>query len=369
VTAGQTRLVTLGPEEYNSDKKQAIVVTLPKKTVTTDLGAPAGGTKQWYSGDGSDLDNSMAKSGIAIPAGTTTLSLKARWDIEQCGPDACDYAFVEVNDGTGFAAIPGSITVAAEGNGIDGTQATYTPATFDLSAYAGKTISLRFRYVTDGAVAGNDDAVPNGIFIDDVAITNGATTILSDGAETSPNGWTLAGFSSVGPSTSQQFDNFYIAGHRSYVGFDQYLKTGPYYFGYANTRPDFVDHYSYQTGLLISYWDTSYEDNDTFAHPGNGRNLYIDSHPTPLARSDGALWRSRVQVYDAPFGLSRTDKVTLHQNSAVETIQGRAGQPLFDDQGTYWFASLPNHGVKLPAVGVKIRVLLTVGTSMLVLVS
>ena len=30
------------------------------------------------------------------------------------------------------------------------------PATFDLSAYAGKSINLRFRYRTDGAAQGTD---------------------------------------------------------------------------------------------------------------------------------------------------------------------------------------------------------------------
>ena len=41
------------------------------------------------------------------------------------------------------------------------------------------------------------------------------------------------------------------------MSYDKYLKTGPYNFGYANTKPDWVDHYAYQQGLLISYWDTS----------------------------------------------------------------------------------------------------------------
>ena len=61
---------------------------------------------------------------MALPAGTATLTFQARWNIEDCGPDPCDYAYVEVDDGTGFKAIPGSITKAAEGNGIDGYQAT-----------------------------------------------------------------------------------------------------------------------------------------------------------------------------------------------------------------------------------------------------
>lgn len=35
----------------------------------------------------------------------------------------------------------------------------------------------------------------------------------------------------------------------------------------------------------------------------------------------------------------------------------RAAQPLFDDARPYFYSELPNHGVKLPAVGVRIRVL------------
>jgi len=221
--------------------------------------------------------------------------------------------------------------------------------------------------VTDPAAAGNDPALPNGIFVDDVAVTSGGATVVSDGAEAGDNGWTKVGFSAVGSGVSNEFDNFYIAAHRSYVGFDQYLKTGPYYFGYQNTRPDFVDHYAYQPGLLISYWDTSYSDNDTFAHPGNGRNLYVDSHPKPMLRADGLPWRARIQVYDAPFSLRRSDTVTIHQNSVAETFGGKIGQPLFDDQAKYWYEELPNHGVKLPGVGVQIRVLAVNGTTMLVL--
>ena len=106
--------------------------------MTTDLGAPFAGAKQWYSGAGDDLNNTMSRS-VTLPAGTASLSFQARWNIEDCGPDPCDYAFVEVNDGTGFKAIAGDIAKATEGNGIDGYQAAWTQANFDLSAYAGKT--------------------------------------------------------------------------------------------------------------------------------------------------------------------------------------------------------------------------------------
>ena len=153
--AGENRTLDLGPHEYNSAKAQGVVVVLPKKEVVTQLGAPQAGTKQWWSGSGDDYDASLARQ-VTLPAGAASLTFQARWNIEDCGPDPCDYAFVEVDDGTGYKAIPGSITKAAEGNGIDGEQAAWTPATFDLSAFAGKTISLRFHYKTDGAAQGQN---------------------------------------------------------------------------------------------------------------------------------------------------------------------------------------------------------------------
>ena len=63
-------------------------------------------------------------------------------------------------------------------------------------------------------------------------------TVLSDGAEAGAGGWTLAGLRASSRQTyTRTFDNYYIAGNRSYVSYDKYLKTGPYFFGYANTRP------------------------------------------------------------------------------------------------------------------------------------
>ncbi len=365
VVAGQRKTLDLGPEEYNSAKAQAVVVVLPKKPVVTELGAPATGSGQWYSGDGNNMTSTLTRQ-VTLPAATpATLAFKARYDIEDCGPDPCDYAYVEVDPGTGgWTPIAGSITDPAEGNGIDGTQAGYTDASFDLSAYAGKTIGLRVRYATDPAAAGNDPDVPNGIFLDDIAVTAGGSTVFSDGAETGANGWTASGFSIVGASVTNLFDNFYIAGNRTYVSYDQYLKTGPYFFGYGATLPDKVDHFSYQQGLLISYWDLSYEDNDTFVHPGSGRNLYIDSHPQPFYGLNGLPWRSRVQIYDAPFSLQKADSFTLHVNGQANYIRGQAAQPLFDDTKTYWYPAVPNQGVKLPAAGVKIRVVEQNGTSM-----
>jgi immune inhibitor A len=357
VVAGQNRTLKLGPHEYNTAKAQGALVVLPDKNVTTELVPPVTGTKSWWSGSGDDLDNSMSRE-VTLPAGTSTLTFQANYDIEDCGSDPCDYAYVEVDDGTGFKAIPGSIANAAEGNGIDGTSTGWVPATFDLSAFAGQTVGLRFHYATDGAVGGK------GFFADDVALTAGGTTVFQSGAEAAPEGWTLKGFEAIGASKTVAYDNFYIASHRSHVSYDKYLATGPYNFGFLNTKPDWVEHFSYEQGLLLSYWDTSQSDNNTSEHPGQGEVLPIDAHPQPIYNVDGKPWRSRIQVYDAPFSQQKAQSFTLHINGKPSYIRGQAAQPVFDDSNQYWYPEIPMTGVKVPNAGVRIKVLKTNGTSM-----
>lgn len=47
--------------------------------------------------------------------------------------------------------------------------------------------------------------------------------------------------------------NAHVLENRQYLGFDDSLRTGPYNFGSLDTKPDWVEHFSYQDGLLISY--------------------------------------------------------------------------------------------------------------------
>jgi immune inhibitor A len=363
--AGQERTMWLGPHEYNSSRPQALVTVLPKKEVVTNLIAPYEGAHSWYSGHDNDYTATMSRQ-LTLPAGSATLTFQAAYDIEDCGPDPCDYAYVEVDAGSGWTPIPGSITKAAEGNGIDGTQASWVPATFDLSAYAGQTIGLRFRYTTDGAVGGNNPNVPNGLFVDAIQVVANDTVVFADGAEAGANGWALAGFSAVGATVTNLYDNYYISSHRNYVSYDKYLETGPYNFGFLNTRPDWVEPFFYMQGLLIWYWDTSQPDNNTSQHAGEGLIIPIDAHPQPIYRLDGNTWRCRIQMYDAPFSLTRAESFSLHVNSAPSYIRGQDAQPVFDDRRTYFYESDPVIklcGVKVPKAGVRIRVLDVDGTS------
>jgi immune inhibitor A len=364
---GETRTLTLGPQEYNSAKPQAAVVVLPDKEDTTELGAPYAGTKQFFSGNADGLDTSMTKDIDLTGKTTASVTLKGRYNIEQ----DYDYLYFEAStdNGATWTRLDGTINGAAFPKDASDTPAltgstngAWADIAVPLNAYAGQKITFRLHYLTDGGVS------EGGFFGDDVTITADGATVLTDGAESATT-WALDGFSIVGSSTTQKYDNFYIAGNRSYVSFDKYLKTGPYFFGYLPAKPDYVDHYSYQQGLLISYWDTSQVDNNTNVHPGAGRNLYIDAHPRPFYTIEGVPWRARIQVYDAPFSLTKADSFTLHVGGEPSYIRGQDAEPLFNDKAKYFYDELPNQGVKLPAVGVKIRVLSQDGTSMKIRVS
>ena len=105
-----------------------------------------------------------------------------------------------------------------------------------------------------------------------------------------------------------------------------------------------MEHFPYQDGLLIWYWDTSYSDNDVGLHPGHGEILPIDAHPRPIARLDGQFWRGRIALYDATFGLQRADSFTLHVNSQPSYIRGQDAVPVFDDRRSYWDERTPYTG-------------------------
>ena len=368
----QSASLKLGPANANTKQAQQLVMLLPDKSVDFVIGAPYTGSYFYHSGAGNDLDNNMTRS-ITLPSGAVTLSMQARYHIEACW----DYAYVEVstNGGATFNSIPTSASTNDNengqnfGNGITGTSGTpkvcdqfgmpvWVPVTADLSAFAGQTIQLRFRYWTDGAVAGD------GFSVDDINITGNS----ADGAETDP-GWAYSGFSRTTGTTTKTFFNAYFAEFRQYRGYDDGLRTGPYNFGFLDNPQlqNWVEHFPYQDGLLVWYYDTSFADNNIGDNCLSGRcgGLYlpVDAHPALLLRPDnGKVWRPRVQAFDSTFGLEPTDQIMLNANSIGTIYPSLPPNPVFDDTTSYWAppdASINNFGwssVPVPKTGTRIRV-------------
>jgi immune inhibitor A len=347
--AGKYSSHRLGPAEATTKAAQGLFTILPIKPVTVVLGTPPEGSHAWWSGKGDNLDNTMIRS-VTVPPAPSTLQMALSYDIEL----GWDYAYVAVSadNGATWTNLAGNVTTNTNpngqnfGNGITGTTAGWVAATFDVSAFAGQNVLLALRYWTDGFVQGK------GLLADQIVLGG-----FSDGAETSPGGWTLNGFRQTTGTETDFFNHYYLAEFRQYRDYDTGLRTGPYNFGFLNVRPDWVEHYPYQDGLLIHYWDTSQTDNDTFLHPGEGLILPIDAHPVPMIRADAPVpWSGRVQSHDATFGLQPTEPLTLHRNSVPSSYPSLPAAPVFNDLLDYWFPQAPYASVKVPKTGTTISV-------------
>jgi immune inhibitor A len=353
--AGKRSTHKLGVAEYNTKDAQALVVQLPKKTVTTEVVTPAQGATQWWSGSGDDLRNTLTRPLDLTGKSSAALTLDGWWDIEQ----DFDYLYTEVSaDGANWTPIDGTLgdgtAIPKDGSGkpaLTGTVAAHQKLTFPLDAYAGKNIQLRFRYQTDGGVA------QKGFTADEITVTADGATLFSDNAETADTAWAANGFSRIGASITDDYAQYYIAENRQYVSYDKVLKVGPYNYGFSTTRPDWVEHYAYQNGLLIWKWDTSQADDNTSQHPGEGLILPVDSHPTALKWSDGTLMRNRIQAYDSTFSWYPTDSITLHSADVPTKIKSKPGVPVFDDgTSSYYDASNPFAGVNITDTDTRIKI-------------
>ncbi|MFF6777822.1 immune inhibitor A domain-containing protein [Streptomyces sp. NPDC012637] len=345
----------LGVSEYNTKLPQALLVELPKKAVTTDVVAPAEGATQWWSNMGDDLKNTLTRPVDLTGKSSASLELQGWYDIEL----DYDYLYTEVSTdgGANWTAVDGTADGkplprdASGAPALTDVSGAHQKLVYNLDAYAGKKFDLRFRYQTDGGAGGK------GFVADAITLTADGAAVFSDNAENGDNGWVAKGFSRIGKGFTKEYEQYYIAENRQYVSYDKTLKVGPYNFGFTGDKASWVEHYPYQNGLLIWKWDLSQKDNNTSQHPGKGLILPVDSHPSPLKFRDGSLMRNRVQAYDSPFTIARTDGFQLHLKNEAAWVPSQAGNPVFDDKkGVYWFAENPRAGVQVTDTNTKIQV-------------
>ncbi len=328
IRAGRSGTFKLRPGASTSGSQaNGLIVLLPDKNVTFQYGDPCAecGEEFYYSGSGDNLDNWM---GRIVPGGGE-LTAKVRYDIEE----AWDYAFLEVSSDRGatWESIPTSLSYEGEDQGSfnpDGTGITGTTdgQWVDLSATVPEgTNAVRWRYLTDGAVA------EDGFQVDNITL-DGATIGTADGGEP----WTLVGFEAVHAEETKAFTNAYFVDNRQYVGRDKILKH-IYSFAGLPKKPDWVDFFAYAPGALISYWDTSYTDNNVGDHPGGGEILPVDARPYFQHMPDDSLLRTKLLTADSTFSLTRSPSQKLRYQGQRITLKGQPAEPLFDDTMDWWF--------------------------------
>ena len=128
-----------------------------------------------WSGNSSNLDATAVVS-VTVPTADPTLRFLAKYGAEL----GFDYGYVQVSTdgGATYTSIAGDKTVDAPfGPGLNGTTTGFEPHSYSLAAYAGQTVLISFRYVSDGGV--NE----GGLLLDDITV--GGTTI-SDGSSLAP---------------------------------------------------------------------------------------------------------------------------------------------------------------------------------------
>ena len=349
--AGDKSEHKMGPAETNTKQAQGLFVVLPPKAVTEQIADPFSGDYFYYSGAGNNLDNFMYKAFTLAPGSSLTAMANVQIELDW------DYAYVVISTdgGATWGSIDTSLSTAFDPNwqnfgaGITGHSGGWVPLAADLSAYTGDVL-LGFRYWTDAYV------VEPGFMVDDIQITG----YPLDDAE-SDVGWTFAGFRLSNGTESEYYSNYYVAEYRQYRGFDAGLANA-YNFGWAGD-PDYgnyVERFPYQDGLLINYWDNSFANNNVGLNCATGRCggllLPVDSHPEPMYRSDGSIWRNRVQTYDSTFGLKPTDAITLHWHGEESYHPSLPAVSVFDDLNSYYDLANPMGSVIVPNTGTQIRV-------------
>ena len=141
---------------------------------------------------------------------------------------------------------------------------------------------------------------------------------------------------------------YYLIENRQYVGYDATLAQGPYNFSEASRRPNWVEFYSFQDGMLVWLVDHAAADNNTSLHPGTGYALPVDATPNSLTyerRHEPDA--TGVEPFDATFGLDGDrPRCCLHKQVAADNeLAARRWRPArrrsrgvatFDDTSDYY---------------------------------
>lgn len=350
VNPGRSGKFTLSPAGLKtpaSGTTQAVLVNLPDKSTDYPYTTPPAGTHAWWSGRADNLNNTLTRP---VPAAGTVKVAAAGWyDIEA----GYDYLYGEYSLDNGQ-------TWQKAGAPIDGTSRGWENLSWSYRPN-GKASLFRFRYQTDGGV--NEP----GAFLDTITVTADRAVVVNDGAESGDNGWTPKGWTISTGTDTQVTPQYYLLENRGYAGYDATLETGPYNFSEAVTRPNWVEFFKYQDGMLVWFADKSWADNNTSEHPGHGQALPVDARPTPFYyEGTTAKPGNRRQPFDATFGLQNTDPVCLHRQVPLNgpagsyttqqaCVPSNDGIAEFYDSGenAYWSDKNPLSSTK--TAGSKVR--------------
>lgn len=349
VSAKGTQILLDQSNSPNGNNPIAAKVNLPQKK--TFINTPAAGSYEYWGGQQDEIDTNMVTSVDLTGKSSATLSFDSWYDIEE----QWDFAFVQVstdngatwkslgNDNTRSDVVSnGYPTILNSMPGFTGSSNGWKAQSFDLGAYAGQKIQLRFRYATDWGTS------QQGFFADNIKVVADGKTVVEDGAE-STEAFTLNGFTkSDGYKYS---DHYYLLEWRNHKGVDT---------GLANIKRG-QSLMSYDSGLVVWYVDPTFTDNWTGIHPGEGFVGVVDAHPETnlvwdIKNGDDVQASSRYHIADAAFGLNPTSGLNLIYPTQTLNLDSQERVTLFDDSNSFLNTFMPDAGRQIGNYGLKVRV-------------
>ncbi|WP_054950572.1 immune inhibitor A domain-containing protein [Numidum massiliense] len=337
--------VLLDQASTKGQNNDAVRVDLPKKE--TVITKPYSGKYVYFGGRDLSADTSMTTALDLTGANQASLTFKTWYEIEE----HWDYATVQVKEAGAdqWVTVSGNITTKDNpngqnpGDGITGFSDGWVDAAFDLSAYAGKKIELRFNYWTDRYV------VEAGIYLDDIRVTADGKELLFDNAE-GDSAFVLDGFTR--DNGKRYTDHYYLLEWRTHTGADAGL-----------SRIAVGDNFmSYDPGLVVWYVDDNYEYNWVGIHPGDGFLGVVDADQKVLKWSDKSVAGTRYQIHDAAFNINKGKKMYLDMREQLGvTLKDNHVKAYkeFSDRKSYSSKLIPDAGRNIPKYGLNVRVLET----------
>ena len=338
----------------NSAAETGDVLRINLPDVEYKINTPTSGEYSYWGGKGSDgtpIQNSMTATVDLTTTTNPVLNFKTWYDIEE----GWDFGTVQIRE-TGsedWTVLPGNITTTDHnpsadilvGHGITGTSDGWVDGIFDLTAYAGKSIELKFEYETDSYTFGQ------GFYIDDITITDNDSVIFSDDAEILDK-FTLDGFTQ--DKGVEYATNYYLVEWRNHSGVDTSL-------AHVNRLGTLI---SYDPGMVVWYVNEFYNDNHGANHPGGGYLSVIDADQKNsywiFEDKTAAFTSNSYQMHDAAFSMKLGSKFVV---DATETYgrkaidNHRSIHRTFKDTNDYTNSEIPTLGTILPKLGLRIEII------------
>ena len=269
VPFGTDTTVKLGPADLATQERlgQALVVPLPDAhRHDRSTTRPHSGKARVVERFGDNLNSTLTRT-VDLTGAKTSASISAwvQGNIEQ----DYDYLYGEVSTDNGA-------TLDAGRRRRSTVTSAWTQKSWDLSAYKGQTVQFRFRVRHRRRRA---RARP---FLDDIAVTTDGVAGPVDDVESGAGALDRQG------RLHRHRRHHVQAGAGLLPRREPRLqrlrrrrcKTGPYNFGWGNTRPDWVERFPYQNGMLVWFANGEYGDNNTSPTPVAARC----SRSTPARR-------------------------------------------------------------------------------------